>query len=241
MRFYKNFKPIVLLISILLINSFYSYSQKNKSHFGFHYNPIIPNRFIGYYEQNFDSLPLFKSVVKQKFGHNFGMVVRHGISKNISIETGINFTNRNYSLNFEVEDSGFYGTNSLNLINYNIPITGLVFIQLSEEMFMNVSTGLNFEFYPSNISTSYVIDINNRFRQEARKTGWLQFAVKSNIGFEHRSKKGIFYFGGTYVLPLKPILSFAMVWDNYNDQIYSIDSIDGTYLSIDIKYFLPSR
>ena len=69
-------------------------AQQGENIFGFQYKPIIPNKFIGEYERNFDSLPIFKSSTKQKFGHSFGMILRHYFKDNVAIESGINFTKR---------------------------------------------------------------------------------------------------------------------------------------------------
>ena len=82
----------IYLILTITITSVFGYSQQGENIFGFQYKPIVPNKFIGEYERNFDSLPIFKSRTKQKFGHSFGMILRHYFKDNVALESGINFT-----------------------------------------------------------------------------------------------------------------------------------------------------
>lgn len=229
---------VFIFISVVLP----SFGQKQTTLFGIQYRPIIPNRFVGEYERQFDSLPTFTSSSKQTFGHSFGMTVRHNFTKTLAFATGINFNRRNFDLNFSIEDSGFYAKEKLGFINYQIPVSGIVFIQLSDELFMNASGGLNFNFFPSNVRKQSIIDINNSFIQEGRRTAWVNMGANANFGFEYRTKdKGFFYLGATYNLPFSPIMNFAMAWKHYNSNTVVIDKIDGSFLTLDLRYYLPEN
>ena len=95
------------IIFVLLLIPMLGQAQKGVTTFGLQYKPIIPNRIIGTFEQEFNQNQ-FESTVKQRLGHSYGMVIRVGLTKNISFETGINYTKRNLGLNFNVpEDSTF--------------------------------------------------------------------------------------------------------------------------------------
>ena len=148
-------KKIILPILLFLISSV-AIAQKGENIFGFQFKPIVPNKFIGEYERNFDSLPVFHSQSKQKVGYSFGMVMRHYFKDNVALETGINFTKRNFNLHYEANEGAFSEIQDLSVgyINYQIPVSALIFIKLSNELYMNASGGVNFDFYPSAVSKS---------------------------------------------------------------------------------------
>ncbi|MFB6306309.1 MAG: hypothetical protein ABEH43_04875, partial [Flavobacteriales bacterium] len=58
-----------------------------------------------------------KTTISPKFGRNFGMVVRAGLNKRFSIETGINFIRRNYDLIFEDDSLDFKGKSDFGLVS----------------------------------------------------------------------------------------------------------------------------
>jgi hypothetical protein len=227
---------LICLISFLPLGI----SQKGNSAFGIQYKPIIPNRYIGEYEQSFDSLPLYHATSKQSFGNSLGMIVRYYFTDKVALETGINFTKRTFNLTYEVADSGFIATNKVGLINYQTPVKGLFFIQLSDEIYMNASMGLNFDFFPTKVGTYNVVNINNQFGLIGYKTSWVQLGANANFGFEYRTrKKGTFYLGATYNQPFKDIMIFNMYWNYSSVQTNVLRNINGSFLTLDLRYYLP--
>jgi len=236
-------KKIILPFLIILLSPT-TFAQKGDNIFGLQIKPIIPNKFIGEYERNFDSLPIFHSQSKQKLGYSFGMVMRHYFSDKIALETGINFTKRRYSLHYEVNEVGLQETQDLSVgyINYQIPVSALIFIKLSDKLHMNASGGVNFGFYPSAVSTSGVIDIENSFQFRGLRTEWIQFGANANFGFEYRTKKdGAFYLGATYNQPFSNTMQFTMAIERAGANTAVRDFISGSYLTIDFRYFLPKQ
>jgi len=234
-------KKIILFLA--LIAGVFSYGQKGKTYFGLQFKPIIPNKYVGQFEQNysFDSVPKYNGTIKQQPGYVFGIAVRHGLSKSISFETGINYTRRTYNISYASLDSGFVLNNNVSIINYDIPLNGLIYIQLSDAWFMNASAGINLSFYPTHVFTQApLIDVNNQFYQVGTRNGWIQTGVNANYGFEYRSKNsGIIYLGASYSQPFAPIMNFIMTWRNYNVRYKVYEKIDGSYLTLDLKYFIP--
>lgn len=230
---------VILLISVL---SNIAIAQEGESIFGIQYRPIVPNKFIGEYEHDFDSLPSFHSRSTQKFGNSFGMVLRHYFKDNVALETGINFTKRRFNLHYEIDDSLLQATGdtSVAFINYQIPVSALIFIRLSDELFMNASVGVNFDFYPSAIGTFKTIDINNKFEHRGFRTEWVQLGANANFGFEYRTrKKGAFYLGATYNQPLGNTMRFTMAWTRNGASTVVRDYIKGSFLTLDFRYYLP--
>ena len=139
-----------ILVGIFIVLSTASFSQKGATVFGVQYKPIIPNSLIGTYMQDFNEGPLVSNI-KQKFGHSLGMVIRHGFTKNLSLETGINFNQRNYNLFYDMPDSSLSGENDVRIISYSIPLSGLIYIRLAEQFYMNASLGASMVLFPSDV------------------------------------------------------------------------------------------
>lgn len=231
----------ILFTIAILTSTLGVIAQNRETIFGLQYKPIVPNKFIGELDRTYDDLPDFHSTSTQKFGNSFGMIFRHYFMDNIAIETGINFTKRKFDLHFEVENEFLTASadTSVSFINYQIPVSALVFIKLSDEVFMNASVGANLDFYPSTIGTSSTIDINNQFIHRGFRTEWVQIGANANFGFEYRTrKKGTFYLGATYNQPFNNIMRFDMKWIRSASSTVVREYIKGSYLTIDFRYYL---
>ena len=129
---------------------------------------------------------------------------------------------------------------SVSFINYQIPVSMLIFIRLSDDLFMNASVGANFDFYPSEVGVFKTVDINNQFVQRGRRTEWVQLGANANFGFEYRTrKKGAFYFGATYNQPFSNTMRFDMAWKQSAKTTVVQDYIKASYLTVDLRYYLP--
>ncbi|MGB1104782.1 MAG: hypothetical protein ACPG21_14320 [Crocinitomicaceae bacterium] len=235
----KLFKNIVLLQ--LLLFAAFAYGQKNVTTFGIQYKPIIPNRIIGTFEQDF-SVDQFEAGIKQRIGNTFGMVIRRGITDMISFETGLVFTQRNYGLNFALPDSGLSDNGKVRMIAYEIPIQGMVYIRLGDQLYMNTSAGASFNYFPSDVRIEFSQGFQEYFLHEGARLNRVQGAMLANIGFEYRTKdQGYFYLGGSFNLPFAPIYTFALSYENPPDKILSIDNIRGSYLTLDLRYYFNEK
>lgn len=218
-----------------------SFAQKGVTTFGLQYKPIIPNRFIGTYTQDFNKNQFYSSI-QQKLGHSFGGVIRQGINKTISLETGINYTQRNFGLNFSVPDSGYAGKGKLGVVSYEIPLSCLIYIQLSKTWFINTSLGSALTLFPSDVRVTVPIKGAELFKQEGAYRNKLQGALIANIGFEYRTRNsGYFYFGSSYHLPYSKMMTFAMAYEYPGGKIVAIDNVRGSYLTVDFRYFFNER
>jgi hypothetical protein len=237
-------KKILILTLLFLCSN--SYSQKlpsNKmiSYFGVHFRPIFSSNFIGS-QTSTKTVEGFTSTITQRPGHNFGGTIRLGITKLISLETGLNYTHRNFNLEMSLPDSNLFHTNSISFISYDIPLNGLIYVQLGQKVYMNASLGLAASFAASGVTKKTVTGTDNYFSHNGYANGRLSFDMNANYGFEFRTKSsGFFYFGGSARVPFKPILLMAvtMVPKNLSKQINVYQNIDGSYLGLDFKYFFP--
>jgi hypothetical protein len=214
-------------------------TYKYKSFFGICYKPTFPTRV-------FKSGPLvlqsdsISAEVKPTFGYTFGFNVRIGLSKKFSIESGLNMIQRNYKITYNMSDT-INATNDLNVLNYEIPINALVYIQLSKSIFASTSAGTSLSFYPSELTTQIVVG-KHRFTQEGRRYHRLGFDINANVGFEYRTlKNGTFYAGFAAKIPSRPILATATIHEAYDQKVALIGNLTGTQLSIDFKYFFHNK
>lgn len=241
----KTLKHSILAIMLLLTTVSFGQTKSKKrekfpSYFGLQVRPVFPTRFVGEPVTTL-SKDSYATTLSQKIGYSFGGTVRAGLTKLLALETGINFTQRNFDISMSVADSGVYATNDLSFISYDIPINGLVYIQLSEQIYMNASLGVALTFKPTNVGVltlpggSYSFTHTGRV---ARKTG---FELNANIGFEYRTEKiGFFYIGGSARVPFKPVFDLISEYkyQGYSTKVYG--EVDGTFLSLDFKYFFPN-
>jgi len=86
------------LLVILLLLAGNVFSQKDVLTVGLHFKPVIPVSFfsdVSTVTQNDITAEL-----APKMGYSYGMVVRRGISDLFSLETGINYIQRNYDQSY---------------------------------------------------------------------------------------------------------------------------------------------
>lgn len=212
--------------------------------FGVQYKPIFPVEILNTrdLEINVED-PEFTHRIEQKFGHSFGMVVRRGITNFISIESGINFIQRNYHLDYAVPDSGDFANNRLRIVSYEVPLSALFYIRLGEQWFMNASLGASAVMFPSNVGTNVVTEGRTAsFQTEGLRTSWFQGSLISNIGFEFRTRKqGYFYLGSSFHLPFKSMYYVVGVYNKNQVKHRGYDELRGSFLTLDLRYFFHEK
>lgn len=236
---------ILILSSLLISVGIFAQTKTRKkerfpSYFGLQVRPVFPTRFIGEPETTL-SKDGYATTISQKIGYSFGGTVRAGLTKLLALETGINFTQRNFDVTMSVADSGVYAKNDLSFISYDIPINGLVYIQLSEQFYMNASLGVALTFKPTNVGILTLPGGSYSFTHTGRVARKTAFDLNANIGFEYRTEKiGFFYIGGSARVPFKPVFDLISEYkyQGYSTKVYG--EVDGSFLSIDFKYFFPN-
>lgn len=229
-------KRIVFLNIIILIflGANQSFAQERVTTFGIQLKPIIPLGFFDTGEQKNTSNGI-DFTLSPKTGLGFGMVIRQGLTKSLSFETGINLIRRNYDLTIIDADSNFTSESSFKMSNYEIPVLGLVYVQLGENVFMNVSGGFSLDLYPSDLRT-----VGTNFSNDLIRYEWLNASLLANIGWEYRTyKSGYIYLGASLHRPFGPIFREFIVYDGRGigqEETMEFD-LSGNYFTIDIRYF----
>lgn len=246
----KKSSTILLLLVVLLNGSLLKaqddldenqdIKERFPSYFGIQVRTLFPTQFIGQ-----STLTLsqngFSTTIEQSLGYSFGGTVRAGLTKLLAFETGINYTQREFNISMTVPDSNIYATNNLTFISYDIPLNGLVYIQMGKQVFMNASLGLALTFKPTDVGILTKPGGSNLFYHTGlvkRKAG---FDINANIGFEYRTKKsGFFYLGGSGRVPIGPLFQMIAQYKYQGIKTTVTGNVDGSYLSIDLKYFFPN-
>ena len=223
-----------LYIAFSLFLSLNLFSQERVTTFGIQLKPIIPIQFFdaGTQEKINNNI---EYINQPKFGLSFGMVIRKGLTKSISLETGLNFLKRNYDLTINDPDSSFSGISDFSIVNYELPVLGLIYVQLGSNMFMNVAGGVSFDIYPTPLFVS-----DDYFANAVNRTNWIQTSLIANVGWEYRTEKsGYIYLGASLHRSFSKIFTEFVTYKGEDGSRHEEETYDlsGNYLTIDIRYF----
>jgi hypothetical protein len=199
---------------------------------GLQAKPVIPFSFFDPITK-VGTLPLH-GAVELTGGFAFGMVVRTGISKSISFETGINQITRRFACSINNDTLAYREEDMLRYIGYEIPAMAMVYIRLGERSWMNNALGFSADLYPSDAER-----ILEQSRIYFARTNWLRMGVVANIGLEYRTlNSGWFYLGATYHRPFDNVAVAELTWYDADNIGHTIKSgVGGAYLTVDIRYF----
>tara|TARA_B100000809_G_scaffold59037_1_gene55548 strand:- start:7790 stop:8608 length:819 start_codon:yes stop_codon:yes gene_type:complete len=223
----------------LILFAFKGKAQERVTTFGIQLKPIIPTEFFNAGKQVVDQNNI-EYINDPKFGMSFGMVIRKGLTKNISIETGLNFLKRNFDLTITDKSSSFSGTSDFSIVNYEIPVLALVYVELSRNIFMNVAGGVSFDIYPTPLYVE-----GEYFTNAVNRTNWVQPSLLANVGWEYRTEKsGYIYLGASLHRSFNKVIFTEFVgYTKFNDQgnrVFIDEAtfdLAGNYFTIDIRYF----
>lgn len=173
------------------------------------------------------------------------MVIRWGLTKSISIESGINLLRRNYRINLKEPENGLDTKLDYSFIGYELPVQALFYVPLSDRWWMNGSGGVSIDAYPSNTfsNTSQRIDtVEYDFEQFTARRKWAQLAVQANYGFEYRTKEsGFFYLGVTFHRPFGNMANSEAVLSYLGAIKRNVVELNGTYFTVDLRYFFHEK
>jgi hypothetical protein len=230
--------------SLLRAQGVYDKKDKYASYFGIVAAPVIPTNFLGTKTTVFsDPTGQMTTTFDQKTGFTFGGVVRIGLTKRFSIETGLSQIRRTYEVTHSIPDSSVYAQKKFSLVSYDIPLNGLVYIQATENTFMSAALGVSVSHYPSDIQDTIRYSNDFGLVQQGRRTERTYFSLNAGIGYEWRTEKaGTFYIGGSAKVPFKPIMFGFGILTRYSssNKLAAYAPVDGNFLSVELRYFLPA-
>lgn len=239
-RSFRN--SIIVLISIICFvqTAEAQWPKKSQNYFGFLFKPLIPFGIVGDrpFEMTDIEIGNFETTISPSFGYTYGGVVRIGLTELLAIESGINYTKRNFQADYRLPDSNIVASDQVGFVNFEIPLNFLVYIKLSERFYMNTSLGASANYNPSNIRSLTNPEGAHLFIIEGRRFNFFTFDVNANVGFEFRTeKKGFFYLGISGKLPLVPAFQIATEYRNDLHSQVAYGRVEGATFAIDLKYF----
>ena len=220
--------------------AFTAKSQNSKTTFGIQYKPIIPAAYFNAADLSKSSAS-YNFNLKPKYSNSFGMVIRRQINKTFSVESGLNYTQRNFKLSITNNTINLSDFTAFGMRSYELPLQLLTYVRASENWYLNIAFGISHNVLASDIF-SYGEEKNHFFFQNTyRKSGGYS-ALLANVGMEYRTEnKGYYYFGTSLHRPWKAI---GRIYPEYDDKtnIFNEDKefyfdMLGNFVTIDFRYF----
>lgn len=229
-----------IIFSFLFFFGYNVVAQKNVTTFGIQLKPMIVSKFFdsGAEEIVGDT---YNANLTPRLGFNFGMLMRKGFTKSLSLEVAINMVRRNYRLVAYDERYDLTSTMDFAFVGYELPIQGLLYVRLGDNLYMNASGGFSLDNYPSGIYSVVSNQIDTLYydlEQESRRLSWIQMAVVANIGFEYRTKSsGYIYLGTSLHRSFNDIADTRITYSLNNVAETTTTTLGGSYVTIDLRYF----
>lgn len=219
---------------LLLLFQFQLIGQKGVVKFGFQYKPILPVEFFNVSDLNLTNTD-FSSTIQQQLGHNVGGIIRWSPLDRISIESGLNYVRRNFKFSTSVNSSNAHSEGEFGIVGYEIPIKGMVFVQLNQESFVSVSSGIATSWIASDVAA---VTEDNKFYQ-VTYTKKMNLSFIANVGYEYRTEKsGMLYIGASLNTPFDGIGIIDVMYDEFNIPNQKLTGeLLGNYLTIDLRYY----
>ena len=230
--------------SIIFILFFYfafnAKSQNSKTTFGLQYKPIIPAAYFNAADLSKSSAS-YNFNLNPKYSNSFGMVIRHKINKTFSVESGLNYTQRNFKLSITNSTINLADFTAFGMRSYEFPIQLLTYVRASENWYLNIAFGISHNVLASDIF-SYGAEKNHFFFQNTYRRSGGYSALLANLGMEYRTKsKGYYYFGTSLHRPWKKI---GRIYPQYDDKTNKFNEdkefyfdMLGNFVTIDFRYF----
>ena len=229
------------ILFILFFNfAFYAKPQNSKTTFGLQYKPIIPSSYFNAAEI-ITSSESYIFNLKPKYSNSFGMVIRNQMNKTFSLESGLNFIQRNFKLSVTNDAIDLVDFTDFSMRSYEFPIQLLTYIRASENWYLNIAFGISHNVLASDVK-SYGEEKEKFFFQNTYRRSGGYSAILANLGVEYRTdSKGYYYFGTSLHRPWKVI---GRIYPEYDDKINIFNNdrefyfnMAGNFVTIDFRYF----
>ena len=179
---------IFLFFSLLSV----AHAQEKLSVFGLQFKPIVPASYFDAANIN-DSQDGYQLNLSPRYSYSTGMVIRYGLSKTLSVESGLNLIQRNYKLGIENATIALSDYTNFGLRSYELPIQLLAYVRASERWYMNAAFGISQNTFASDIFSTG--EESEDFYQNTGRRLRGQRALLANLGLltspMERNCKGI--------------------------------------------------
>jgi hypothetical protein len=208
---------------------------------GFQFRPIIANKFLGAGEVTTRDR-IFTSTIKPRLGYSFGMMIRRGITRTLSIETGINYFRRNYTVLTHDDSLSRNNRTDFGIVTYEIPVQMLIYVRLGKRFYMNNSLGLSVNWFASNVAS--LSDDHYVSAQSYLHRVLFNPSLLANVGFEFRTEKaGFFYIGASLDRPFHYFATTVVRYDLQGgpSDYHTVTRLTAAVLTLDLRYFFHEQ
>ncbi len=228
--------PLTFFYGLIILSCNFSFGQEKKVDLGLQIRPIFKNQFFNSGNTAFEQDKISYEI-KPELGYSYGMVIRTRATEKLFLETGINYVRRNYLFTLEDQDSAVFISSAFGVIEYEIPVSILVYIRLSDRIYMNTSTGISLNMFKKS-----EIEPKDNLNYMFQRSTWIIPGIIANFGWEYRTSSfGSFYLGASYQFPLSKVITMHV--DYYkNIGVESMSTKVGlAFITFDFKYFFPEK
>jgi hypothetical protein len=226
-------KTLIVLISFLGFQNLIA--QDNGFIGGFQLKTILGSQVFG-------NAPIvnetdeFNISIQQQFGYSFGMTIRKQFTPILAVESGLRFTQRNYTTTIDSNLVSYSDEIDTRIIAYEIPIKAMVRLRASDNSFFNVSLGGEIDLYPSDVFAT-----NNEWQIQITRRSWIQGAFVANLGWEiNPIDYGTFYVGFSYNQPFVDPYSANVGAANSTFATNNI-RLNGAFFALDFRYYFEVK
>ena len=236
-RIYADyFLSVVISITCVISVPVQLAAQNEKPTVGIVVRPIIPSSLFTNTSLETDSGGLRLNInARPAFG--FGGVIRQGLGRVFSLESGIYYTRRNYTAQINAGDS-FSVKEDFAFVDYEIPLMGLIYIRLSDRFYLNNAFGLTLDFFPNDLEKR-----TDDYKLFGLRKYWVLPGLEAMTGIEYRTpKKGFFYLGASYHRMLVDMGAADLVYQYERPTEKTvIATLAGHYFALEFKYFFSNE
>jgi hypothetical protein len=216
--------------------------EKFPSHFAFQLRGLIPNKFSEPKTNTVFNDTLTSSIT-QKNGFSFGGVIRTRYADRFGVELGLTICKRYFDVSTGIPDSGLFFSKDFAFTNFELPVNGLVFIQLSERVFTNAGLGISAVYKPSSVAAREFKENKSEFSMAGIVQNKFNLNINAQLGFEYVSdKNGAFYIGGSAHIPLSRLFYFYSKYTYANSDVFSavVYEQKSPFFTFDVRYYFPT-
>lgn len=166
-------------------------------------------------------------------GFSFGGVVNFRMSKSFYILSGISFLRRDY-VAFEV-DGSIRRDVRFRSDTYEIPIMASYYLRLSDNLLLNISSGIPLHFLPTDLAAT-----NDGLDALSLKLGVIKPVSSTMVGMEWRKPNyGGIYLGAVYnIAPWSLFVTSIGERDTPFEDSAFVEQV-GDFFGIVMRYYLP--
>ncbi|RYD83552.1 MAG: hypothetical protein EOP53_00495 [Sphingobacteriales bacterium] len=223
-----------LLLALFVFSAIAKVFAQQEPRLGIAIKPIIPS---GLFNNEADVIRRGNTqfAINPQVGYSAGVALRQDLPYLLSLETGIYYIRRIYELN--ITEGENTTSNKFRFVNYEIPVTGLIYIRLGKNTYLNNAFGLSFDFFPNSVYTE-----NEYYQQKAERTYWVLPALTADVGGEYRTEKnGNFYIGASYHRMLINMAKTLILYEKGAVKESVTTPLSGNYFALNFRYYFPTN